>query len=98
MLERYIQGVQYRNPQMAYLMVVGRTKTEAYRNAKRVGTALKKELPKEAEWYAPRPKGFGDNGLYRYEVPVMAALCFEKAKAVIAGLVLKGSVSSGDNP
>jgi len=92
MLNRYIKGVKYQNPQMAYLQVVGRTKMEALRNAKRVGTALKKGLPKEAEWYAPRPKGFGDDGLYRYEVPIMAASCFEKAKAVIAELVLRGSV------
>lgn len=76
---------------MAYLMVTGGTQAEALRNAKKVATALRECLPEGAKPYVPRNKGAGDDA-HAYEVPVMGGPCFDKAKSVIAKIVLKGSV------
>ena len=86
---RYIRGVKYRHL-MAYIQVEGRTKMEALRNAKKVGTFLKEELS-EAQHFIPRPKGESEEGLFMYEVPVGIAECRKRAKPTLSRLMLKGS-------
>lgn len=90
--DRYITGVDYRHPLIvAYLKVVGQTQREAERHAKKVGGALLRELPAEAEVRVPRYRGTY-TGQAVYEIPVLIAECESAAKAILSRLVLRGSV------
>lgn len=87
---RYIKKAAYRHL-MAYIRIEGLTQMEALRNAKKVGTFLKDQLP-DAQHFIPRPKGENADGVFVYEVPVGVAMCSKKAKVVLSKMVLKGSV------
>jgi hypothetical protein len=87
-MTKYIEGVTYRHALLtAYLKITGKTQLEAYRAAKRVGTALFRRLPKSAEIGVPRYRG-GE----RYEIPIVIAACESAARAELAKLVLRGTV------
>lgn len=89
---KYIQTVIYRHLGTAYLKIIGRTKLEALRNAKRVGTYLEDKLSSDAYQLIPRYKGEDEEGQHVYEVPVMAGLCMEVTRPILAEIVLRGSV------
>ena len=93
-MDKYITGVSYRHAILtAYLKVIGRNQHEAERRAKRVGTVLRKKMPKVAEIGVPRERGFDrKTKTYWFEIPVLIAECIGPAKAALARLVLQGSV------
>lgn len=77
----------------AYLAVVGRTSLELDDNAKRIGTALRRSLPSEAEVVALRAKHFDDAAkLWRCIVPVLMHGQEAKIKPILASMVLRGAV------
>lgn len=93
-MNKYIAGVAYRhNLLTAYLKVIGHTQLEAERLAKKVGTALQQKLPKEAELGVARYRGYDRAADAEfYEIPIVIAACEKPAKAVLASLVLQGTV------
>ena len=92
-MTRFITGVDYRHPILtAYLKVIAPGPNQAERRAKKVGTLLKRLLPKEATICAPRYKGFDPKKRVDiYEIPVLIGQCEAKARSVLAQLVLQGS-------
>ena len=91
MQDRYITGVAYRHAfPTAYLKVVGHTRREAERYAKKVGGTLLQELPTTAEVRVPRYRGTHEQAVF--EIPIIIGECESAARAVLAQLVLRGSV------
>jgi hypothetical protein len=90
--DRYITAVDYRHVlPTAYLRVVGHTRREAERYAKRVGGALLRELPTTAEVRVPRFRGtYTDQAVF--EIPILIGECESAARAVLSRFVLRGSV------
>jgi hypothetical protein len=85
-----ITGVDYRHTLItAYVQIEGQTREAALWHAKKVWSALKYRLPK-AVVKAPRRRT-SNNG-FLFEVPVIIEECVNEAKAVIAKMVLKGSI------
>jgi len=71
--------------------IVGLTKYEAYTAATQVSSVLSKELA-DAEVLPPRYKGQGAEGRHIFLIPTVIAKCPNRAKALIARLVLAGSL------
>jgi len=91
-MSKYILGVAYRHRElMAYVRVGGRTENAAEQVARRLNTAIHQKLPK-AQRYPPRSKGFDDEGVFIFEVPVGIDRCTDEAKAFLAEVTLEGSV------
>lgn len=92
-MDNYIKGVTYRHVLLtAYLKVIGRTKTEAEQQAKKVGTALHERLPEVAVIGVPRYRGFDPKTtIETFEIPIVIAGCERRAKAELARLVLRGA-------
>ena len=90
-MTKFITGVSYRHfLTTAYLRIVGRSRREAERHAKRVGTTLLENLPEMAEVLPARFKGTPAEPAF--EIPILIGACEQPAKACLAGLVLQGSV------
>jgi len=89
---KHILAVNYRHHDlMAYVQVGGRTENAAEQAAKQFNTRVKQKLPK-AQGYTPRSKGFNDEGIFIFEVPVGIDACHDEAKAFLAEATLNGSV------
>jgi hypothetical protein len=91
--QKYILSVDYNRMPLpcAYIKVVGLTYTSAAHRAKALGAILSEELPGSI-LRAPQYVGNTDK-VHTFEVVLAISLCpIEKAKALIAKLILKGSL------
>ena len=85
---RIVKDVQYRHVG-AYVKVLGRSKDEAERNSKQVGTALLNRLPPTSEVKPGRYKGL-ESAWHCYEVPIVLTNGPQEVRKCLAELALKG--------
>lgn len=88
---KHIIGVVYRRPLLrAYIKVAGKTERAARKVVEKLTLVLRRVLP-NATIVDTRSKGLDlKTGHYVLEVPVIIVNCENKARAVIARMVLQG--------
>jgi hypothetical protein len=89
---KVIQGVAYRHVLLtAYVKVAGRSTVEALKQANGVRSEIAIRLP-EADVRPPRYRGVDEHLGHIFEVPAIIAKCARPARAVLARMVLRGSI------